>query len=294
MTRLLRNRHVEELGTEADDVLYHFGLSKATHDFRALFSMVKFVCCGGSGGRMGVLAAALETELGVKNEGNLSESERFVLYKVGRVLCVSHGMGVPSMSVMLVETLKLLHHAGASGVSLIRVGTSGGLGLAPGTVVVSSGAVNGLLERTHSQLVLGKYVSHPALLDADLGASILRAGRGLGFAVVPGLTMCTDDFYEGQGRLDGAFCDYEEADKMAFLQRLQEAGVANIEMEATGFAAFCHRAGVPGAIVCVAIVNRLQGDQVSFPKAQLKEFEQHPIRLVTQFIRQALNNNHRH
>ena len=294
MTRLLRNRHVEELGADADDVLYHFGLSKVTHDFRAVFSMVKFVCCGGSRGRMALLAASLETELGVKSEGNLSESERFVLYKVGGVLCISHGMGVPSMSVMLVETLKLLHHAGASGVSLIRVGTSGGLGLDPGTVVVSSGAVNGELERVHNQLVLGKPVSHPAVLDTGLGASILRAGRDLGFPVASGLTMCTDDFYEGQGRLDGAFCDYEEADKMAFLRRLQEAGVANIEMEATGFGAFCHRAGVPGAIVCVALVDRLLGDQVLFPKSQLRAFEQRPILLVTQFIRQALNNNRCH
>lgn len=31
--------------------------------------------------------------------------------------------------------------------------------------------------------------------------------------------MSADDFYEGQGRLDGAFCDYEEQDKLEFLKK---------------------------------------------------------------------------
>jgi hypothetical protein len=30
--------------------------------------------------------------------------------------------------------------------------------------------------------------------------------------------MGTDCFYEGQARLDGALCEYSEADKFAFLQ----------------------------------------------------------------------------
>lgn len=30
--------------------------------------------------------------------------------------------------------------------------------------------------------------------------------------------MCCDDFYEGQGRLDGAICGYKESDKMDFLK----------------------------------------------------------------------------
>ena len=50
--------------------------------------------------------------------------------------------------------------------------------------------------------------------------------------------MTADDFYEGQGRLDGAICDYTEDDKMAFLERAYEKGVRNIEMESLTFAAF--------------------------------------------------------
>ena len=43
--------------------------------------------------------------------------------------------------------------------------------------------------------------------------------------------MSTDCFYEGQGRIDGAMCEYTEADKLAWLAKLQAAGVLNMEME---------------------------------------------------------------
>ena len=49
---------------------------------------------------------------------------------------------------------------------------------------------------------------------------------------------------------------------MAFLKRLDEAGVKNIEMEATALAAITKAAGVRSGNVCVTIVNRLEGDQV--------------------------------
>ena len=50
----------------------------------------------------------------------------------------------------------------------------------------------------------------------------------------------------GQGRLDGAFCDYTEADKMSFLKDVHAKGVRNIEMESLCFGAMCHHAGIKG------------------------------------------------
>ncbi|OWK06742.1 hypothetical protein Celaphus_00011846 [Cervus elaphus hippelaphus] len=41
---------------------------------------------------------------------------------------VKHGMGVPSIAILLHELIKLLYHARCSGVTLIRIGTSGGIG----------------------------------------------------------------------------------------------------------------------------------------------------------------------
>lgn len=66
----------------------------------------------------------------------------------------------------------------------------------------------------------------------------------------------------GQGRLDGAFCGYKEADKMNWLNLLKQKGVMNIEMESSMFSALTNYAGIKASIICVAILNRLNGDQV--------------------------------
>lgn len=42
--------------------------------------------------------------------------------------CAQHGIGAPSLMVILHEILKLLHYAEASDVKFFRIGTSGGLG----------------------------------------------------------------------------------------------------------------------------------------------------------------------
>jgi len=46
------------------------------------------------------------------------------------------------MAILLHEMFKLLTHAKCTDVSIFRLGTSGGLGLEPGTVVVTTEAVN--------------------------------------------------------------------------------------------------------------------------------------------------------
>lgn len=40
-------------------------------------------------------------------------------------------MGIPSIAIMLHELLKMLYHARCSGVTAIRIGTSGGIGERP-------------------------------------------------------------------------------------------------------------------------------------------------------------------
>lgn len=50
----------------------------------------------------------------------------------------------------------------------------------------------------------------------------------------------------GQGRLDGAMCNYTEVDKFNFLRQAYEKGVRNIEMESSAFASYTCRAGFKG------------------------------------------------
>jgi len=289
----LCNPHIN---SDYEDVLYHIALSNKGQDLKEMFSDVKFVCFGGSPTRMHKFAEFLVKELQIKIPAgqtlyNIAHgSDRYVLYKVGAVLSVSHGMGIPSLSIIFHEMVKLIYHAGCTDVVFFRIGTSGGLGLDPGTVVITEEAVDGLLRPYMEVQTLGEVVQHPSKLDQNvLGELFFLADPDSDdFMVVTGKTMCTTDFYEGQARLDGAFCDYDEDKKMAFLKRAHSEGVTNIEMESLCFAAYCYRARIRGAVLCVTLLDRLKGDQISTPHAIMEEWQTRPQVIVTRYIKKHL------
>ena len=55
-------------------------------------------------------------------------------------------MGIPSISILLHEVIKLMFHARAREPVFFRIGTCGGIGLECGTVVISEEAVDGMLQ----------------------------------------------------------------------------------------------------------------------------------------------------
>ncbi|KAM6178163.1 uridine phosphorylase 1 [Rhynchocyon petersi] len=290
----LLNPHI---ATMKDDVLYHFNLSTSTHDFPAMFGDVKFVCVGGSPSRMKAFASYVARELDLERPGmdhvNIcAGTDRYAMYKVGPVLSVSHGMGIPSIAIMLHELIKLLYHARCSNVTVIRIGTSGGIGLEPGSVVITRQAVDACFKPEFEQIVLGKRVVRSTHLDDQLAQELMQCSKELDeFPIVMGNTMCTLDFYEGQGRLDGAFCTYTEKEKQEYLKTAYAAGIRNIEMESSVFAAMCGACGLRAAVVCVTLLNRLDGDQIDSPHGVLVEYQQRPQRLVGYFIKKFLKKN---
>ncbi|ETN77818.1 uridine phosphorylase [Necator americanus] len=237
---------------------------------------------------MKLYAEWFSKECGLQCSENLSRSDRFVLYKTGKVVWVNHGIGAPSLSTILVEMLKIMHHAKAEDVTFIRLGTSGGVGVEPGTVVVTTAAMNGELTDKYNQWIDGTKVERDTRLDEDLRKKLLAVAAEKKIPVEAGLTLCADDFYEGQMRLDGFFCEYDPEEKLGFLKKIYEKGVRNIEMESTCFASMTYRAGVKAAIVCVTLLNRMKSDQVKIRQDQYMEFEERPFRLVTAFIRKQL------
>ncbi|XP_010118474.1 PREDICTED: uridine phosphorylase 2-like, partial [Chlamydotis macqueenii] len=92
----------------------------------------------------------------------------------------------------------------------------------------------------------------------------------------------------GQGRLDGALCSFSSERKSEYLKRAYDAGVRNIEMESTAFAALCRLCGLKAAVVCVALLDRLEGDQIRAPREVLWEYQHRPQRLIAAFIRKRL------
>lgn len=217
----------------------------------------------------------------------IGKKERFELYKIGPVVIVSHGMGMPSMQIELDEVTKMLHHAGAEDFKYFRIGTSGGVGIEGGDIVITNEAVNDSLEPVHEKTELGKKKRYPTQLDAQLAQDLLDVAGDIHAQIAK--TMGTDDFYLGQGRMDGFFePGYSMEEHFDFLRRAHEAGVRNIEMEATAFAAFCLRAGIPAAIVCCALLNRLDGDQVTSTQEQLAGFSDNAEEIVIRYIGKQL------
>ncbi|KAL0810990.1 hypothetical protein ABMA28_010281 [Loxostege sticticalis] len=285
-TLRLNNKHLESLKV---DVLYHLGLDTANYDIPAQFGDVKFVCLGGTKHRMREFAKYMANVLGLPKEMKLDNltkhSQRYAMYKAGPVLSVSHGIGIPSMATALQEVIKLMHYAKAKDPIFFRLGTCGGLGIPAGSVVVSAWGLNGTLEKTYDVPVLGKMRRMPSYLDERLSQEVHHLTKDIkDFNTYIAGTMAADDFYRGQARLDGPFCDYTESDKMAFLRTLADMGVKNIEMEANAFAAITAEAGVRSGVVCVTFLDRLQGDQVTPSKQTLTEWQQRPMVVLGQFI----------
>ncbi|XP_063679193.1 uridine phosphorylase 1-like [Bolinopsis microptera] len=283
----LPNPHLTEV---TEDFLYHLGLT--THDnLSEMFRDVKFIVMGGSSNTMLEFAKYARGELYLPSDRleNLCRSERYGLWKVGPLLVVAHGVGAPSITILLHELFKLVHYSNATNVMFIRVGTSAGIGVEPGTIVISENALNASLRKEHRQVVLGQEISRPTILDQVLAQALLMCQNDPNIPSMLGSTLCAEDFYEGQGRLDGAFCDYTEEDKIEYLRRAYSMGCRNIEMESCAFSSLCHRAGVRGAVVCVTLIDRLQSDLMSPPDVErYDELVRRPHQLVIKFIKRQL------
>ncbi|XP_070073375.1 uridine phosphorylase 1 [Drosophila takahashii] len=294
-TAKLANPHLD---TMPSDFLYHLDINVAntqdTGDIQQRFGDVRVICMGGTASRMRDLALYMRKVLEVSDSSDpvdlCERGHRYAMYKVGPVLCVSHGVGSSTFSVVLHELLKLAKYARCQDPVFLRIGTCGGVGVPPGTVVVTKDAFNGLLRNEHAIAILGKLVVRPAQFSVDVIKDIMEYGADPkdGFQTISANTMGTDCFYEGQGRIDGAICEYTEQDKMDFLKKCHDLGIRNIEMEASMFASVTQKVGVKAGDVCVTIVNRLQGDQVTVTMEQKHEFEQRPFLVVGRYIKKLL------
>ena len=123
--------HNSNLNQMETDFLYHLGLTK---DDAESFSDVKYVVIGGLNDRMTNFAHKCGEKFGEKVD-SIGIHKRYVIYRTGPILVCSHGMGGPSVSILLNELAKLLKYANADAIWM-RMGTSGGIGVTPGTICI--------------------------------------------------------------------------------------------------------------------------------------------------------------
>lgn len=156
------------------------------------------------------------------------------------------------------------------------VGTGGGIGVEAGDLCITRRAVDPLLQDFVELKICLRLVRRPCTVDqatADLLEKLALEQpnpKELGvYKIHSGATLAANDFYEEQGRTNGAICEHTLNDKQQFLEQVQKAGVINSEMESNYLAAMCHKLGVSFGIVCVALTNRLKQDKIDLTRDQM-------------------------
>lgn len=278
------------LATKKEDFLYLFNLplnERTLEKFRG----IRYVIMQGSSKRAAVLATKLAKKvLNIDSRFfepvNLVYTSNFAVYRIGNILSVSHGMGNVTIDALLHAITKLLYYAGNKELEYIRVGTSGGIGVEPGTVVVTKKAFMPNLEPYYTTYELDKRIDTPTILDSSLVEKILAAQpQGLHFNILSGNSIAADDFYLGQCRYDGAMRTRQDrVFREGFFNKVHELGICNFEMESTALAAFCHQAQIPATMIAVTLVNRFEGDQISVTPEQLAEYSDRSQAVVINYL----------
>jgi uridine phosphorylase len=263
---------------EYSDSYYHLGLTSDDAVIDALRDCTAVVMAG-SGERIETFAQRWSTHHDDAPILAFPKEERFVTRYCAGALFISHGMGMPSASIAVQEVMRLLYFlkngdlAALDDVFWARVGTSGGVGLPAGTIVVTEEALMADLKPFRLlQGGDGEYWFDGKFPQATRDA-VIAANRGSDIPIVTGKTVAGNEFFLEQYRLDGAIRMETEETKQRWLTWLAENGVRNIEMEGAMFAGYLNYWGFPQfAMMCTTLLNRLDGDQVTSSPEQLHAF----------------------
>jgi len=280
-------------GTQVD-TYYHFGIASDDPVLDGLRD-VKAVIMAGSGGRIKEFAEQWSEVNGGADIVSFPKEDRFVTRYCAGVLFASHGMGMPSASIALQELMRMVFFLKRGELDALdevfwaRVGTSGGVGLPGGTVVVSS---EGLLADLRPYRLLkggdGEYW-FDGTFPAAVCDAIIAASADEDLEVVSGKTIAGNEFFLEQFRLDGAIRLETIESKMAWLSWLHENGVCNIEMEGAMLAGFMNHWGFSKfAMICCTLLNRLEGDQVTSSAEQLHKFSEDSGVVLFNYLKSTL------
>jgi len=264
-----------------DDVYYHFGVASSDAILDRLRG-IRAVIMAGSGGRIKDFAQRWSDLNGGSEIIAFPKEDRFVTRYTAGVLFASHGMGMPSASIAVQEMMRMVYFLKRGDLDAMdevfwaRVGTSGGVGLPGGTIVVTSEGV--MADLKPYRLLQGARGTYwfDGTFPAATREAIMRANEGAGLPIVSGKTIATNEFFLEQFRLDGAIRMETAETKQEFLEWLHANGVANIEMEGAMLAAYLNSWGFSSfAMICACLLNRLEGDQVTSTPEQLHAFSEH-------------------
>jgi len=262
------------------DIYYHFGVD-SNDSILNNFRDVKVIVLAGSGKRIVEFVEKWSKSRNNKKIYALPKEERFVTRYCDGVLFASHGMGMPSAAICFQELMRMVYFLKAGDIKEMdkifwcRVGTSGGVGVDGGGVIVTT---EGLMADLKPYRVLNGGIGEHwfnSTFPQDIAQAIINANKNSWINVVLGKTVAGNEFFLEQFRLDGAICLETPETKMAWLKWIHENGVRNIEMEGAMMAGFLNHWGFSKfAMICSCIVNRLNGDQITATAKELYSYNE--------------------
>lgn len=273
------------------DTYYHFGVASDDPILERMRD-IRAVVMAGSGERIDTFAQQWSAEHDDAEIIVFPKDERFVTRYCAGVLFASHGMGMPSASIAVQELMRMVFFLKGGDLDALdevfwaRVGTSGGVGLPPGTIVVTTESI--MADLKPYRLLDGGQGVHwfDGTFPRDVVDAIVRANDGSGIPITAGRTVATDEFFLEQFRLDGAIRLASADRKMEWLRWLDDNGVRNIEMEGAMIAAYMNTWGFSRfAMVCTTLLNRLDGDQVTSTPEQLHEYTDRSGEVLFAYLR---------
>jgi uridine phosphorylase len=179
------------------------------------------------------------------------------------VSIMATGIGPDNTAIAVVEAAQC-----APALTFIRLGSCGALQphIQMGDLIITQQALRDEHTSHHYAPDRGPVPAHPEVMEA-----LIQAAESLQLLYHLGTTCTTSDFYAGQGRRVPGF-PTADPDKV---ERLQRAGVLNLEMEMSVYLALAQassynlRAG--GA--CAVFTNRVTGDKAFGLKRRRQEAE---------------------
>ena len=271
------------------DHLYHFGVC-SSDSILITMEDLKAIVMAGSADRIKRMAETWSKKHNNSKIIKFPKDERFSAYYTSGVLFSSHGMGMPSMSIAVQELMKLVYFVKKGDLEEVdkvfwcRVGTSGGVGLKPGSVVLSTESLLADLKPYRLFVAGEEYYFDPKFPEKCI-EEIIEANTKEDINIVKGKTIGADSFYIEQNRIDGAIALCDEKKKLEWLKKAEKAGVRNIEMETPMMVGFLNHWGFSNfAAICCTLLNRLEGDQVSSTHEELEKYSMNAEKVLWNYL----------
>lgn len=268
------------------DYLYHLGLDSGM-DLANIFADVKYVLFARDNDDVEVVAHEFAKKWYNMGEDSfifkpIYKTERFHMYKIGPIIAISYGVGMPSMLICLNEIVKLLAHIKNYDVTFFKFSPAGGLGVAVGTIVISDEAVNTAFKSEFKNIECGEWYMYPTQFDASIINDLMKLNH---INLIRGKTIGAYDFYEEQARLDGALpLVYEEVERNSYLTRAEQNGIKAFNMEDIAFAGFCNKLGIKACALSCVVVNRWDSDPLPLTHEEQKRVLYNAVNLVNDYI----------